>query len=312
MVLKLFKTFVVTSLAAILLISVNVKPAKANSIPESDDPIKLAIYEWTGQHIASYIAGHILEDMGYNVEYVTAGTFPSAFGLSDGNLTATMEIWDNNLGDFWPKMLEEGKIEDIGAVGLDAREGWLYPLHVKDDCPGLPSWEALQSCAGVFADAETFPKGRFVEYPADWSDRATRLIQGEGLAFETIPAGSEGALVAELKASVQKKKPLVMMFWAPHWSLAEIETEWVEIPQELLDKYSLQIPRVFKAAWPGLKDKWPTAYKFLKVYQLNNQIQQVLMNKIDNEGQDPVKATKAWVDSNKDYWEPMVDKATSN
>ncbi|MDE0993495.1 MAG: ABC transporter substrate-binding protein [Rhodospirillales bacterium] len=312
MILKLFKTFVVTSLAAILLISVNVKPAKANSIPESDDPIKLAIYEWTGQHIASYIAGHILEDMGYNVEYVTAGTFPSAFGLSDGNLTATMEIWDNNLGDFWPKMLEEGKIEDIGAVGLDAREGWLYPLHVKDDCPGLPSWEALQSCAGVFADAETFPKGRFVEYPADWSDRATRLIQGEGLAFETIPAGSEGALVAELKASVQKKKPLVMMFWAPHWSLAEIETEWVEIPQELLDKYSLQIPRVFKAAWPGLKDKWPTAYKFLKVYQLNNQIQQVLMNKIDNEGQDPVKATKAWVDSNKDYWEPMVDKATSN
>ena len=312
MVLKLFKTFVVTSLAAILLISVNVKPVKANSIPESDDPIKLAIYEWTGQHIASYIAGHILEDMGYNVEYVTAGTFPSAFGLSDGNLTATMEIWDNNLGDFWPKMLEEGKIEDIGAVGLDAREGWLYPLHVKDDCPGLPSWEALQSCAGVFADAETFPKGRFVEYPADWSDRATRLIQGEGLAFETIPAGSEGALVAELKASVQKKKPLVMMFWAPHWSLAEIETEWVEIPQELLDKYSLQIPRVFKAAWPGLKDKWPTAYKFLKVYQLDNQIQQVLMNKIDNEGQDPVKATKAWVDSNKDYWEPMVDKATSN
>ncbi len=312
MVLKLFKTFVVTALAAILLISVNVKPAKANSVPESDDPIKLAIYEWTGQHIASYIAGHILEDMGYNVEYVTAGTFPSAFGLSDGNLTATMEIWDNNLGDFWPKMLEEGKIEDIGAVGLDAREGWLYPLHVKDDCPGLPSWEALQSCAGVFADAETFPKGRFVEYPADWSDRATRLIQGEGLAFETIPAGSEGALVAELKASVQKKKPLVMMFWAPHWSLAEIETEWVEIPQELLDKYSLQIPRVFKAAWPGLKDKWPTAYKFLKVYQLNNQIQQVLMNKIDNEGQDPVKATKAWVDSNKDYWEPMVDKATSN
>ena len=312
MVLKLFKTFVVTSLAAILLISVNVKPVKANSIPESDDPIKLAIYEWTGQHIASYIAGHILEDMGYNVEYVTAGTFPSAFGLSDGNLTATMEIWDNNLGDFWPKMLEEGKIEDIGAVGLDAREGWLYPLHVKDDCPGLPSWEALQSCAGVFADAETFPKGRFVEYPADWSDRATRLIQGEGLAFETIPAGSEGALVAELKASVQKKKPLVMMFWAPHWSLAEIETEWVEIPQELLDKYSLQIPRVFKAAWPGLKDKWPTAYKFLKVYQLDNQIQQVLMNKIDNEGQDPVKATKAWVDSNKDYWGPMVDKATSN
>ena len=103
-----------------------------------------------------------------------------------------------------------------------------------------------------------------------------------------------------------------MMFWAPHWSLAEVETEWVDIPEDLLDKYSLQIPTVIKGAWPGTKDQWPTAYKFMKIYQLNNQIQQVLMNQIDNQGQDPLVATKAWVDENKDYWQPMVDQAMSN
>ena len=312
MTIKSFRVFFAILMMPALLITANLETAKANNIPESDEPIKLAVYEWTGQHIATYIAGHILEDMGYNIEYVTAGTFPSAYGLADGNLTATMEIWDNNMGEVWPKMLDEGKIENIGALGLDAREGWLYPVHVKEACPGLPSWDALQKCSDIFANAETFPKGRFVEYPADWGARATELINSEGLEFETIPAGSEGALVAELKAAVTKKQPLLMMFWAPHWSLAEVETEWVDIPNNLLDKYSLQIPTVIKGAWPGTKDKWPTAYKFMKIYQLNNQIQQVLMNQIDNQGQDPLVATKAWVDENKDYWQPMVDQAISN
>ena len=131
MTIKSFRVFFAILMMPALLITANLETAKANTIPESDEPIKLAVYEWTGQHIATYIAGHILEDMGYNVEYVTAGTFPSAYGLADGNLTATMEIWDNNMGEVWPKMLDEGKIENIGALGLDAREGWLYPVHVK-------------------------------------------------------------------------------------------------------------------------------------------------------------------------------------
>ena len=50
--------------------------AEAAEVPESDDPIVLAINEWTGQHITTHIAGHILKRMGYNVEFVTASYFP--------------------------------------------------------------------------------------------------------------------------------------------------------------------------------------------------------------------------------------------
>ena len=103
--------------------------------------------------------------MGYNVEYVTAAYLPSATGLSDGNLTASLEVWDNNLGEFFPKLIEEGKVENIGDLGLDAGEGWLYPKHVEDACPGLPAWDALLACADKFATAETLPKGRFPRIP---------------------------------------------------------------------------------------------------------------------------------------------------
>jgi glycine betaine/proline transport system substrate-binding protein len=281
----------------------------AADVPESEDPIIIGINEWTGQHISSYIAGHILGKMGYNVEYKTAAVLPMGTAMADGNITLGLEMWDNNLGEWWPQQLETGVAEDLGTLGLDAREGWLYPKHVEELCPGLPDWEAFVGCAEAFSTAETFPDGRFIEYPADWSDRATQLIMSEGLPFQAIPAGSEGALVAEFKASVDKDSALVMMFWAPHWLLFEHEYGWVDMPEDLVNKGSMQKPRVFKAGWPGMKDKWPVAYKFIISYQLNNSIQEYLMGRIDRDGDDAVKATLEWVEANQDYWQPIVDKA---
>jgi glycine betaine/proline transport system substrate-binding protein len=281
----------------------------AADVPESEDPIIIGINEWTGQHISSYIAGHILGKMGYNVEYKTAAVLPMGTAMADGNITLGLEMWDNNLGEWWPQQLETGVAEDLGTLGLDAREGWLYPKHVEELCPGLPDWEAFVGCAEAFSTAETFPDGRFIEYPADWSDRATQLIMSEGLPFQAIPAGSEGALVAEFKASVDKDSALVMMFWAPHWLLFEHEYGWVDMPEDLVNKGSMQKPRVFKAGWPGMKDKWPVAYEFVVNFQLNNQIQEYLMGRIDRDGEDAVKATLEWVEANQDYWQPIVDKA---
>ncbi len=284
--------------------------AQAQDIPESKDPIVLAIHEWTGQHITTYIAGHILERMGYSVEYVTAAVLPAATAVADGSITGSLELWDNNLGEFWPGLIEQGKVDHLGSMGIDAREGWLYPKFVEEQCPGMPAWDAFLGCAKLFGTAETFPNGRFVEYPADWSDRATQLINGEGLPFAAVPAGSEGALIAELNAAVQKKQPLVMMFWAPHWVLQKVETGWVDIPEDLVEKYSLRKPLVFKALWPGTKDKWPAAYRFLQAYQVDNDVQEILMDLIDNQGQDAIEVTRKWVDENEGYWKPFVDQAT--
>ena len=295
--------------AAVLAVAAGTTGAKAQDVPESQDPIVLALAEWTGHHITTYVAGEILQRMGYNVEYVTAAYLPSATAIADGSITGSLEVWDNNLGEFFPALIEQGKIQDIGDTGLDAGEGWLYPKHVEELCPGLPAWDALMGCAEIFAVAETFPNGRFLEDPADWGGRATEMIESEGLPFVAVPAGSEGALVAELNASVQKKSPLVMMFWAPQWVLSTTETGWVEIPEDLAVKYSMVKPRTFKAVWPGSAEKWPRAFKFLQVFQITNEVQEPLMDLVDNQGQDALEVTKKWVDENESVWRPMVDQA---
>ncbi len=75
------------------------QPTTAGEVPESSDPIKLAINEWTGQHITTHVAGEILKRMGYNVEYVIAGYYPQMTALEDNTISATLEIWSSNIGE---------------------------------------------------------------------------------------------------------------------------------------------------------------------------------------------------------------------
>jgi len=82
------------------------------------------------------------------------------------------------------------------------------------------------------------------------------------------------------------------------------------MPADIVEKYSLVPPRTFNAAWPGMKDKWPAAYEFLKAFEINNAIQEPIMGAVDNGGGDVVELTKKWVDDNEAYWKPMVAKAT--
>lgn len=305
-------------------LALGAQAAQAADMGATDETIKLAINEWTGQHVTTHITGQILEKMGYSVEYVTAGNYPQHSALSDGTIHATMEVWLNNAGDIYPKMKESGAIVDIGPLKLETREGWVYPTHVKEMCPGLPKWEALRDCADALASAETFPEGRILSYPADWGNRSEQMINGLALPYKAVPAGSEGALVAELKAASTAEKPLVMMFWAPHWVLAEVDVEWVEFPEydaacetdaswgpnpnETMD-CGVSPPDTMKVAWSGFADKWPAAFAMMEQVTMSAAEQQKMMLAIDQRGEKLEDVVSAWVDANEATWKPWMDAA---
>ncbi len=298
--------------------------SRAAGMGAVDEPIKLALNEWTGQHITTHVAGEILKRAGYEVEYVTAGYFPQFTALADGTVSASLEIWSNNIGENWIKARDTGKVVHIGNLGLDTNEGWMYPIHMESTCPGLPDWNALADCAQTMATAETFPDGRILSYPADWGTRTVDMIKGLGIPYQAVPAGSEGALVAELKAAKEKKSPLIMMFWAPHWVLAEVDVGWVQAPKyepacvddpawgpnpDEVNDCGVDVAITFKVAWSGLAEKWPAASAFLEAFQMKDTDQIPMMAAIDVNGQDLAEVTKAWVDANEATWRPWLDAA---
>ena len=99
---------------AVIAASVASLPANALEMGATDKAIKLAINEWTGQHLSTRVAGAILERAGYSVEYVTAGYGPQFIALGEGDLHATLEIWTSNAPGQFGEAEAAGKVVDIG------------------------------------------------------------------------------------------------------------------------------------------------------------------------------------------------------
>ena len=205
-------------------------------------------------------------------------------------------------------------MEDIGQLGLETNEGWTYPQYHDGRLPGLPDWTALTKpgCVQALTTPDTFPNGRLLDYPADWGSRSAQIIKDHNLPITAVPGGSEGAMVAELESAVAAKKPLLMMFWAPHYVFAEADMDWVKMPpcKSEDNEHCINAPEVHKVLWTGVKDKWPAAYEFLKAFKMDAYLQQELILAIDKNGQDIDAITKAWIDLHPDVWQPWVKSAT--
>jgi glycine betaine/proline transport system substrate-binding protein len=309
------QTILKTIAAGVVALATGLSTAMAADLGAKDEPIKLAMLEWTGAHVSTHVAGQLLEKLGYKVEYVTAGNFPQFSGLSDGSLSASVEVWLNNVGDIFPKALAEKKIENIGPLKLETKEGWIYPKYMEQVCPGLPDWSALEKpeCLQALATPETAPNGRFLDYPADWGSRAATIIADNNMPLTAVPAGSEGALVAELDSAAAAKKPLVMMFWAPHFALAQVDVGWVKMPpcKENNNEHCITPPDVAKITWSGFGQKWPAAYAFLKAFEMNAEDQQKMMLRVDKKGEDLDAVAKEWIDQHEQVWKPWLDAAKS-
>lgn len=310
------------SLAA--LVAVLGSGAFATEMGAVDEPIRLAINEWTGQHITTHIAGEMLKAAGYQVEYVTAGYMNMYQAMADGELHAAVEIWSSNVSDDYAKKVAEGGIVELGDLGLAAKEGIAYPAHVADLCPGLPAWEALKACSMAFASAETIPNGRLVDYPADWGTPGADRMTGLDLPFKAVPAGSEGALITELRSSTERKSPLLITFWQPHWAMSAYDVKFVDLPvgeeacfndpawgpnPNAVNDCDFAPTRIFKGAWSGMEDKWPAAYEILSNYTLSVDAQQPMMGAIDVDGGSVETVVADWMAANEAAWKPVVDAA---
>jgi glycine betaine/proline transport system substrate-binding protein len=305
------------ALTAALTIVVVALPAGAAAV-ESKDPIKLTLHDWTGQLITTEIMGEVLKAKGYNVEYVVADYIAQFAGLEEGDLHVAMEMWETTGRDAMDASTATGKTENVGETGMQAIEEWWYPLYMKEKCPGLPDWKALNDCAEAFSTPETAPKGRYLGGPVTWGGFDDERVEALGLDFEVVHAGTDGALFAELESAYQRKAPVLLWVYTPHWATAKYEGEWVEFPKYTAEcyqdpawgsnpdlAYDCGKPRgpIWKVAWAGMKDKWPGAYAVLKDFTVSNDEMSQMIVDVDLDGQKIDDVVAKWVKDNESSWQ---------
>ncbi len=289
---------------------------------DSDDPIVIPIHNWSSQIVMSNVVGQIFEEMGNNVEFVTTDSQAVYESVRLGDVTLEMEVWEGAFGASFRAAMEKGGIVDVGDHNAVTREDWWYPMWTKDACPGLPSWEALNDCAAIFATPETGDKGRYLDGPVDWLKHGQERVAALDMDFVVVNAGSAAALWAAIGAAEANKDPIVVFNWTPNFAEAVWPGEFVEFPEwvEGCDKDASVGPNpdalydcgnpakgyMKKAAWEGMEAKWPAAYNVLTKISFSNAQIAEMAKMVDIDELEPEEAAEVWLEANPDVWKPWL------
>jgi glycine betaine/proline transport system substrate-binding protein len=289
---------------------------------DSSDPIIIPTHNWSSQIVMSHVVGQMFEEMGNTVEYVSTDSQAVYESVRLGDVTLELEVWEGAFGVVFNEALEKGGLHDAGDHDAVTREDWWYPDYVANLCPGLPDWEALNSCAEMFATPETGDKGRFLGGPVDWLKHDVERVEALGMNFEVVNAGSASALWAELEAAKNREQPIVLFNWTPNFIEAVHPGSFIEFPEYFEGckddpalgpnpdaTYDCGNPPdgyLKKAAWDGMPEKWPAAYETLtKISFTNPQIAE-MAKLVDVDEMEPEDAATAWLEKNPDVWQPWT------
>lgn len=304
------------ALAAMLSVST------ASADVESTDPIKIAFSDWTTIQINSEIISRVLQKMGYNTELVQSEYLAQIPAIENGDIDLTPEIWFTTAKEPFNAAVASGKAIDLGESGMQAIEEWWYPLYMKEKCPGLPDWQALNKCAELFSTAETAPKGRYVGGPQSWGGFDDERAEALGLNFVVVHPGADSVINAEIKSAYERQAPVVAWVYVPNWTSNVYKGEFVEFPKYEDACYSDPAwgsnpskthdcgkPRgpIKKLGYAGFEKKYPKAAAMVRKFQMSNDVIGGLATQVDVEGKTVQDVAQAWVDANEAVWKPWTE-----
>lgn len=124
---------------------------------------------------------------------------------------------------------------------------------------------------------------------------AKALEDYENLADWKLVESSSAAMASELQKAYEKKEPIIITGWTPHWKFAKYDLKYLEDPKGIYG----EAETIETFVRQGLKDDQPSAYTVLDQFFWTPDDMAAVMVDIQ-EGADPADAAAKWVEDNSD------------
>lgn len=211
----------------------------------AEKPVVLVDFSWDSVQFHNRVAGFILEKgFDKNVEYIFAESMPGLMGVERGDIDLTMELWADNVWEWFEKAKASQKVVTVGEVFPDAPQGWYVPTYVikgdqargiKPLAPDLKTVEDLKKYWELFKDPENPSKGRLYNGPSGWVVHSHNLAKLKAYGLEdkyvAFDPGSQSALAAAIVGSYEKGDPILAYYWEPTPIMGKLDMTMLEEPQ---------------------------------------------------------------------------------
>jgi glycine betaine/proline transport system substrate-binding protein len=282
----------------------------------TSEVVDIAVNPWVGYEANAAVVGYILEnELGFTVEYKDLAEQVSWEGFATGEVDAIVENWGHL--DLKQKYIdEEGVAVLAGSTGIDGIIGWFIPPWMAEQYPDIVDGANLNKYADLFVTSESGGKGQLLLGDPSFVTSDQGIINGLGLNYNVVYAGSEAALIEAFRKAEANRTPLIGYFYSPQWFLAEVPLLEVKLPawtdgcdadpEKITCGYAPYSP-LDKIISKSLEEKAPKAAQFIKNFQWTAAEQNKVAYYITNDGMTRAEAAKKWVEENEAVWKPWVE-----
>lgn len=305
-------------------------PSEVSNALASEGEVTVLDLDFSSATVQALLISRLLEEMGgESTTLKMADHFATWAAVEKDENMVNPEVWDMFFGPQIKEFIDDKKtVASLGTSELSGEEGWYVPTYVIEGdeargiepiCPGLPDYQALNECAEKFSTSATGDKGRFLTGVAAWVDYYgdQQRIDNLGLDFEVQVAGSEAALVADLKRAYDRGEPWVGLMWRPHYATLRYDMTLVEFPEFTEECWGT----TFACGWDSLsfiriagtefEKKHPTAAAFIEGFGLQDEHMGSILTAMEEDGLSAEESVDAWIADNTEVWQQWVPEAQS-
>ncbi|MEU9944132.1 ABC transporter permease/substrate binding protein [Streptomyces lavendulae] len=254
--------------------------------------VSLGYIPWDEGIASTFLWKELLERRGFEVDarQLEAGALYT--GLAGGQIDFQTDSWlPVTHAQYWKKY--GNKLEDLGSWYGPTSLELAVPSYMKD----VRSLADLKGRSGEF-------KGRIIGIEpsaGEMSILKDKVLGEYGLDGEyKVVDGSTPGMLAELKRAYEKKEPVAVVLWSPHWAYSSYELTKLEDPKGAWGKGD----GIHTLARKGFSDDEPKVAEWLRSFKLTEAQLTGLEAKIQETGKgQEQQAVRAWL---KDH--PEVDR----
>ncbi|MER7517596.1 ABC transporter permease/substrate binding protein [Streptomyces sp. NPDC126499] len=249
--------------------------------------ISLGYIPWDEGIASTFLWKELLERRGYEVDtrQLEAGALYT--GLAGGQIDFQTDAWlPVTHAQYWEKY--RNKLEDLGS--------WYGPTSLELTVPSY--MKDVNTLADLKGKAGTF-KGRIVGIEPSAGMMGIlkdKVLKDYGLEGEyKVVDGSTPGMLAELKRAYDKKEPVVVTLWSPHWAYSTYDLKKLRDPRGSWGKGD----GVHTLARKGFTEDNPEVGAWLKNFKLSEKELTGLEAVIQETGKGKEQeGVRTWLDRN--------------
>ncbi|MFC4625727.1 choline ABC transporter substrate-binding protein [Daeguia caeni] len=279
--------------------------AHAAADPESCSTVRFSDVGWTDITSTTALATEVLKGLGYKTDIKVLSVPVTYASLSKKDIDVFLGYWNPSMSADLRPYLEDKSVETLRTNLVGAKYTLAVPTYAAE--AGLKDFKDI----AAFKD-KLNGKIYGIEPGNDGNRLILDMINKDAFdlkSFELVESSEQGML-AQVAKSIKAKEPIVFLAWEPHPMNKRFELTYLTGGDDFFGP-NLGGATVETNVRAGYTQECPNVGKFLSNLEFQLDMENEIMGKILDDGEDPAKAAIAYLKANPAVLEKWLDGVTT-